>query len=236
MKDREQLQCWIHHSAAVAGGYLGIYAILCRGDFLGNAQTANLIYLVHSLMGHNLTDAVLRLIAALLYMSGIALTVFVSKKYHGNLHILSLCVNAAAIVLLGLFPEEMNAVVGLFPIFFAMAVQWNSFPGAYGYVSSTIFSTNNLRQVAIALSEYAITHDRKQLHKAKFFAGTLLCFHIGVAISIIAHHFFGIHSVWLCYIPLALTGTLVCCECRTDSAAAFLPQKGAALSKLPDQM
>lgn len=231
MKNREQLQCWIHHSMAVTGGYLGIYAILCRGDFLGNAQTANLIYLVRSLMGHNLVDAGLRVIAALLYMSGIALTVYVSKKLHGNLHILSLCVNAAAIVLLGLFPEDMNVVVGLFPIFFAMAVQWNSFPGAYGYVSSTIFSTNNLRQVAMALSEYTITRDQKQLHKAKFFAGTLLCFHIGVAVSIVTHHFFGIHSVWLCYIPLALSGVLIGRECRTASAAAYVPRKEAALTK-----
>lgn len=231
MKNREQLPCWIHHSAAIVGGYLGIYAILCRGDFLGNAQTANLIYLVHSLMGRNLTDAVLRLIAALLYMSGIALTVFVSKKYHGNLHILSVAVNAAAIFILGLFPEDMNVVVGLFPIFFAMAVQWNSYPGAYGYVSSTIFSTNNLRQVAISLSEYAITRDRKQLHKAKFFGGSLLCFHLGVVISVITHHFFGIHSVWLCYLPLALTGALVCCECKTSRETAYLPHKGAAFSK-----
>ena len=125
----------------------------------------------------------------------------------------------------------MNVVVGLFPIFFAMAVQWNSYPGAYGYVSSTIFSTNNLRQVAIALSEYAITHDPKQLHKAKFFGGTLLCFHLGVAVSIVTHHFFGIHSVWLCYVPLALTGALVFCECRTDCEAAYLPRKEAVLSK-----
>lgn len=233
MKNREQLQCWIHHAAAVTGGYLGIYAILCRGDFLGNAQTANLIYLVHSLLGRDLVDVGLRVIAVLLYMAGIALTVYVSKKWHGNLHILSLCVTIVAIFILGLFPEEMNVVVGLFPIFFAMAVQWNSFPGAYGYVSSSIFSTNNVRQVAIALTEYTITHDKKMLHKAKFFAGTLLCFHLGVAFSIVMHHFFGVHSVWFCYIPLLLSGSLIVYETCTDRTAARVTrtQKHAALSK-----
>jgi uncharacterized membrane protein YoaK (UPF0700 family) len=224
MKDNEQLQRRIHHSMALIGGYLGIYAILCRGDFLGNAQTSNLIYLVHSLCGRNWLDVGLRLIAVFLYMAGIALTVLVSKRWHGNLHIVSLCVTSIAVCILGLLPADVNNVVGLFPIFFAMAVQWNSFPGACGYVSSSIFSTNNVRQVATALTEYAITHDKKQLHKAKFFAETLLCFHLGVVVSIATHHFFGVRSVWFCYALLLLSGSLVAYETVSSPERLAQPQ------------
>lgn len=49
MIDREDLTCWIHHSMAITGGYLGVYALLCRDDFFGNALTSNMIYIVTSL-------------------------------------------------------------------------------------------------------------------------------------------------------------------------------------------
>ena len=118
----------------------------------------------------------------------------------------------------GFLPEDMNPIIGLYPIFFAMAFQWNSFPGAYGYASSSIFSTNNTRQVVNALSEYFITHERKQLKKAWFFAGTLICFHIGVAFSWITHQFMGIRSIWLCAVPLLFSAVLVAMELRLDRA------------------
>lgn len=216
MKDREQLQCWIHHAMAMTGGYLGIYAIICRDDFLGNAQTANLIYMVRSLIGQDFADFGLRILAMLIYMSGIAITVVLRDKYHANLHIFSVAVTSAAVLVLAMLPEEMNVVISLYPIFFAMSIQWNSFPGAYGYVSSSIFSTNNVRQVAIALTEYSIKHDRKCLHKAKFFAGTLICFHLGVAFSIVTNMFLGYLSVLLCYVPLLISGSLIAYETVYD--------------------
>ena len=121
-----------------------------------------------------------------------------------------------AIIILGFLPEHMNAVVGLYPIFFAMAFQWNSFPGAYGYNASCIFSTNNCRQIANALTEYSITHEKKLLKKAWFFFGTVLCFHLGVAFSWLTHYFIGIRSVWLCVIPLAVSAVLIYWEAQLD--------------------
>lgn len=212
MKNREQLACWIHHSAAVTGGYLGVYALLTRADLFGNAQTANLIYFVTSLLGHNLTDALLRIIGAVIFCSGIALTVILSKKTSCSLPLFSLTVSSLTVLLLGFLPAQMNNVIALYPIFFATAVQWNSYPGAYGFTSSTIFSTNNLRQVANAVTEYCITHDPRQKQKAIFFGGTIVCYHLGVALSVFTHHLFGIHAVWLCCIPLMISGALIAAQ------------------------
>ena len=219
MKDREQLSCWIHHSMAAVGGYLGVYALLCRDDFFGNALTSNLIYIVTGILGRNPLDVFIRIGGVILYVLGISATVFLSKKYHRNLQPISLAVNYAAVIVLGVLPEDLDPVLGLYPIFFAMAFQWNSFPGAYGFVGSTIFSTNNTRQVANALSEYCITHEKRQLQRAAFFGGTLLCFHIGVALSWITHHFMGIRSVWLCTIPLAVSTVLIAYETHLDHVA-----------------
>ena len=200
MIDREDLTCWIHHSMAITGVYLGVYALLCRDDFFGNALTSNMIYIVTSLFGQNLMDV----------------TIVLSKKYHKKLYPYSLAVTGLAIIILGFLPERMNAVVGLYPIFFAMAFQWNSFPGAYGYNASCIFSTNNCRQIANALTEYSITHEKKLLKKAWFFFGTVLCFHLGVAFSWLTHYFIGIRSVWLCVIPLAVSAVLIYWEAQLD--------------------
>lgn len=216
MKNREDLACWIHHSMAITGGYLGVYALLCRNDFFGNALTSNLIYIVTSILGTDFLDVLIRVIAVFLYAAGIASTNILSKKYHKNLHPISLVIDFIAVLILGCLPEDMNAIIGLYPIFFAMAFQWNAFPGAYGFSASPIFSTNNTRQVVNALSEYYITHEKKLLKKAWFFGGTLVCFHIGVAFSWITHHFIGIRSVWLCVVPLLISAVLIGMECRLD--------------------
>lgn len=222
MQDHEHLNGWIHHSVAITGGFLGVYALLCRADFFGNAQTSNLLYIVTSLLGRNWLDVLIRIGGVIVYLAGIALTIFWDKKWHRNLHCLSLVITAATILLLGFLPAKMDPILGLYPIFFAMAIQWNSFPGARGYVSSSIFSTNNIRQIANSLSEYCITHDRKQLDKAAFFGETVLCFHIGAAFAWMAHHFFAIQSVWCGFLPVLFSAILVAKELQLAAAPAVI--------------
>lgn len=212
--EQEDLTCWIHHSMAITGGYLGVYALLCRDDFFGNALTSNLIYIVTSLLGQDLLDVVIRIGGVLLYAAGVAATVILTKKYHKKLSMYSLIINYIAVLILGFLPADMDPILGLYPIFFAMAFQWNAFPGAYGYNASSIFSTNNFRQVANALTEYSITHEQKQLKKAWFYGGTLICFHIGVVFSWVAHAYIGIRSVWFCAVPLLLSTALIVLEAR----------------------
>ena len=128
-------------------------------------------------------------------------------------------ITSLMILILGLMPADIDFVIGLFPIFFAMAFQWNSFPGEYGYVSSTIFSTNNTRQVSLALGEILFPNDgkkgieakernRQYWHKAVFFMGSLLGFHIGVVVSYLLVQQFGIKAVWFDWIFIA-TGIIL---------------------------
>lgn len=197
MKKGFNLDYILHYNMALVGGFLAGFAILCRTDFLGNAQTANLIYLVHAILGRNFYEVFLRIVALALYFSAAMVFVFIREKTPWDLKKCSLGIDCVAIILLGLIPLSVNPIIGLFPIFFAMSFQWNAFPGVSGYVSATVFSTNNTRQVALSVAEYLCSQDKRELHKARFFLGSLASFHIGVAISYFVTNYIGLHGIWL---------------------------------------
>lgn len=192
----------LHYNLAFIGGFLGIYCILQRSDFLGAAQTSNMIYLVSHLLGKDYIDVLLRAGAMILYAFSISLTVLIPAKTTINIKTLSILIDAAAVGIMGVMPDKMNAVLGLYPVFFAMAFQWNTFKGAKGYISSSIFSTNNLRQFSISLTNFVMTKKEEHLDRAKFYGCTLLSFHIGVAFSYVVWKIFFVHSVWFCFVPV----------------------------------
>lgn len=82
-----------------------------------------------------------------------------------------------------------------------MSVQWSTFAGARGFNSSTIFSTNNTKQTALALAHFLCEGERAYLGKAGFYAATLLCFHLGATASFFAVKAFGCSGSW-CALPL----------------------------------
>lgn len=219
MIETERHEEQMHYIMSFIGGFFGVYTILNFCDFFGCAQTSNLIYLVTSLLGHNWKQFVLRLGGMFLYMTAIALTVYLQKRSSINLKRVSLIINALAALLLGFLPHDIDPVLGLYPLFFAMAFQWNSFKGAYGFVSSTIFSTNNLRQFTIAITEIFLNKDHSHILKAKFYGKTLLSFHAGVGISYLLWIFFHMHTAWFCLIPIGF-GLLM--ETREHTNFSFI--------------
>lgn len=197
-----QAQRRIHFTMAFIGGFLGVYTILRFAGLFGSAQTANLIYLATDLLGGSWADMLLRLGGAALYMAAIALTVWLPLGPIRDLRRLSVGIDMAATVLVALLPAGISPVLGLYPLFFAMAFQWNSFPGADGFVSSSIFSTNNLRQFTMALAHTAAGNDQRP--KAVFYGKTLLSFHCGVGASFLCWKALGIRSVLLALLPCIL--------------------------------
>lgn len=221
MLGRERIEATVHYSAALVGGYFGIYALMVRSNNFGSSQTSNLIYIVSSILGNSISELMIRVGAALLYMVAIFLTVLIPKHFSKvNMKLLSMCVNAVAVVILAFLPMDMDPILGLYPIFFAMAFQWNSFNGARGYNSSTIFSTNNLRQLTMSFAE-VVSGNCKQLDKLKFYGATLIGFHIGVAVSYVAWYFLGISGIWFGLLPIVLNCCLVCKEIAYNSETYY---------------
>jgi uncharacterized membrane protein YoaK (UPF0700 family) len=105
------------------------------------------------------------------------------------------------LLLLSFIPTSVDPIIGLLPIFFMMSTQWSVFNGTNGYNSSTIFSTNNFRQAALAIGEYLCDKDKAQIAKAKFFSNSLIWYHMGVAIAFISGKILGVYACLLCFIP-----------------------------------
>ena len=113
----------------------------------------------------------------------------------------------------------MSPVIALYPVFFAMPFQWCTFKAPGGYNSSTIFSTNNLRQFTIAVTQFLMKKDTAQRDKAKFYGMTLLSFHTGAALSLILYMAYDLSGVWLCLIPAFYAVWLITEDRHTVTAA-----------------
>ena len=201
LSENDHIDFYRHLAFCAVGGFFGCYAVLVHSGVMGNAQTMNLLELVIDLLRWQLPDMLLHLGALALYVLGTMLTVLLHPRWGVDMHRASPLITAAMAVVLFLLPPELDPVVALYPIFFAMSIQWSSFAGARGFYSSTIFSTNNTKQASLALAEYLCTKNREQLVRMGFFLSTLLCFHIGAAVGVGASHLWGVRGA-LCALPL----------------------------------
>ena len=215
----------IHYTLSIIGGYLGLYAIVSRADVFGNAQTANLLGVVRDLIGRDFSDMLLRIGALLIYVTAVILTVWIPEHFSTDLRFISIGIDIFAILLLGFFPSGMSPVVALYPVFFAMPFQWCTFKAPGGYNSSTIFSTNNLRQFTTAVTQFLMKKDTAQRDKAKFYGMTLLSFHTGAALSLILYMAYGLSGVWLCLIPAFYAVWLIAEDRSTAADTSVVSQK-----------
>ena len=168
---------------AIVGGFLGGFAILNHHDLFGSAQTSNLISVFADFAGHPDANFLVRLLGVFIYMFALSLTVILPKFTKLHLPYVSLCIDALAALIVAFLPSNLNDFIALYPLYFAMAIQWCSFKGGDGFTCSTIFSTNNLRQFTTSLTEYLLSKDPDALRKWKFFASVLFSFHFGVIVS-----------------------------------------------------
>lgn len=226
MENQKKADFCMHSLMCFIGGFLGAYAIINRGGNLGSAQTSNLIYLVLCFLGHNITEFLIRILGVFLYIAGIELYVYLTHKTKINIQRYGIAVDMVGFLLLSFIPATANPIVGLLPLFFIMSTQWSVFHGTNAYTSSTIFSTNNLRQMFLAFGEYLCNKDHAQIAKAKYFANSLLWYHLGVAISFFSCKAFGIHACLFCFIPAFLA--LIITYKDAKFVSVFLKRKAMA--------
>ena len=205
MNEKASRQKLLHYAVSTIGGFMGGYAIFNHCDFFGNAQTANLIHIVCKIFSADFSGLVFLVLALITYILGNVFYVLAEKFIRHDLRLISLVMTSCAVVVIGLFPNIANHYIAVLPILFVMPIQWNAYRTAGGYVSATIFSTNNLRIAVMSLTRYIIDRDKKQGEQARFYWLTLLCFHSGVALACVASVFLGTMSVWFCFVPIALS-------------------------------
>ena len=199
----------LHHSVAVIGGFMGIYAVLLRGA-LGSSATSNLLLVTEAFLQWEIETFLLYGGALLCLIAGIALASMgkhVVKRFDFRWAVLA--VQAIACFGLALIPDDAPALPALYPLFFTTARQWVAFSSAAGFQSATVFSTNNLRQAVSGVVEYACTHDAAHMKRARFFGGSLLFFFVGSLLGFGAICLAGAYGILLCLLPILVSAFLL---------------------------
>lgn len=187
-------EIYLHNIMCINGGFLGGYCLLCRSGNFGSAQTTNMIQILFNLFGNNLKDFFMRILGLFIYCLGIFICIFLSRKKLIHMQQYAICINFIGLILLSLFPKNINPLVGILPVFFMTSTQWSVFHGTENYNCSTIFSTNNLRQCICSLINYVIDKKDSQKEKALFYGLTLFWYHVGIILSFAAIKILYIHA------------------------------------------
>lgn len=169
---------------------------MARGGNLGAAQTSNLIELVLDGLSGNVADLLLRILIFCLYAASIVCAYFLNLRLANGRRPLCLAIELAFALAAGSISASVNPLLALCPVFCMSAFQWVVFTDLDHYNSSTIFSTNNLKQVLISTVEYLRTHDAKQRRRALFFLRTLVMFHLGVLAGYFACTAWNARAIW----------------------------------------
>lgn len=194
----------LHYTMSFAGGIFAIYALLKHSNVFGSAETSNMILLVNDLLQWDLFHIIIRFISLIVYALGIIFTLWMAKYHPAIQKRLCIIIDCLAALILGFLPENIHPVIALYPVAFAMSIQWCSFRGVRENPSATTFSTGNFRQLVTTIFNYITERNREDLHRIKFYIVTMLSFHAGVAVIYIVWPHLPHQSIWIVFIPLAL--------------------------------
>ena len=207
-------------SFAAVGGFFAAYAILLRMGIMANAQTLNLLELLLSSLRCHWSEVLMHLGALAMYVLGTMSTVILPHLFGCNMRRVCPIIDALCAVLLAFLPAEMPVIPSLYPIFFAMSVQWSSFTGAQDHISSTIFSTNNTKQASLSLARHLCTREQGQIRRMWFYVSTILCFHAGATVAYFSVLLLEVKCS-LCVLPLiGWAYYMVVCEDRSQETAS----------------
>ena len=213
---------WYRHlSFAAVGGFFAAYAILLRMGIMANAQTLNLLELLLSSLRCHWPEMLMHLGALAMYVLGTMSTVILPHLFGWDMRRVCPIIDALCAVLLAFLPAEMPVIPTLYPIFFAMSVQWSSFTGAQDHISSTIFSTNNTKQASLSLARHLCTREQGQIRRMWFYVSTILCFHAGATVAYFSVLLLEVKGS-LCVLPLiGWAYYMVVCEDRSQETASI---------------
>lgn len=193
----------LHYTMSFIGGIFAIYALLEHSNVFGSAETSNMILLVNDLLQWDIFHILIRLGSLFVYASGIILTIWMTK-YHPNIQKrVCMIIDCFAALILGFLPDNIHPVIALYPVAFAMSIQWCTFRGIRENSSATTFSTGNFRQLITIIFNYITERKREDLSRIKFYIATMLSFHVGIAVIYIVHPYFSRLSIFGVFIPLS---------------------------------
>jgi len=193
-------ELWIFIPLAISGGFMEIYAYVSRGGIFANAQTGNLAILFKSISAGSVLGALYCLVPIILYMTAIYITMEVPSKIKNNVKWSEWCIliEMILIFIVGMIPETIPGRYAVLPIFFITALQYNTFKSLRGQAVSTVFCTNNLRQVVIHYWRYKERKDSQHIRYMNVYVIVLISFGTGVTLGFFTSNLFAERAIWVC--------------------------------------
>lgn len=194
---------FFHYTMSYIGGLFALYSLLEHSNVFGSAETSNMILLVEDLIRWDPYYIAIRVLSLCVYAFGIVLTIWMAK-YHPDIQKrVCIIIDCCAALVLGLMPRNLDPIVALYPVAFAMSIQWCTFRGVQDNPSATTFSTGNFRQLVTIIFNYVTERNRTDLGRIRFYIITMLSFHAGIATMYLIWPLAPHRSIWIVFIPLA---------------------------------
>ncbi|HIU66344.1 MAG TPA: DUF1275 domain-containing protein [Candidatus Caccomorpha excrementavium] len=202
-KKQDYLECEssrVFSLLMLAGGALGAFTYMARGNVFCNAQTGNILLLGLALGDGEWRRAAYLLIPITAYGLGAAVSEFlpVPVKKAGKLRWDTLLIGFELLVtvLLGFVPEEAPYQISQVAVNFICSMQYNTFRQAEGIPMATTFCTNHLRQAGVWLVKGLRKKDRTYLKRFLQHGRMIVLFVAGAAAGAVLCRYVQGRAVW----------------------------------------
>ena len=202
-KKQDYLECEssrVFSLLMLAGGVLGAFTYMARGNVFCNAQTGNILLLGLALGDGEWGRAAYLLIPITAYGLGAAVSEFlpVPVKKAGKLRWDTLLIGFELLVtvLLGFVPEEAPYQISQVAVNFICSMQYNTFRQAEGIPMATTFCTNHLRQAGVCLVKVLRKKDRTYLKRFLQYGRMIILFVAGAAAGAVLCRYVQGKAVW----------------------------------------
>ena len=202
-KKQDYLECEssrVFSLLMLAGGALGAFTYMARGNVFCNAQTGNILLLGLALGDGEWRRAAYLLIPITAYGLGAAVSEFlpVPVKKAGKLRWDTLLIGFELMVtvLLGFVPEEAPYQISQVAVNFICSMQYNTFRQAEGIPMATTFCTNHLRQAGVWLVKGLRKKDRTYLKRFLQHGRMIVLFVAGAAAGAVLCRYVWGKAVW----------------------------------------
>ncbi len=202
-KKQDYLECEssrVFSLLMLAGGVLGAFTYMARGNVFCNAQTGNILLLGLALGDGEWRRAAYLLIPITAYGLGAAVSEFlpVPVKKAGKLRWDTLLIGFELLVtvLLGFVPEEAPYQISQVAVNFICSMQYNTFRQAEGIPMATTFCTNHLRQAGVWLVKGLRKKDRTYLKRFLQHGRMIVLFVAGAAAGAVLCRYVQGRAVW----------------------------------------
>ena len=193
-------QRWIFWAMIFVGGFFGAYTFSVRGGVFCNAQTANVVLFTMSLGTGNWQKALYLLLPMSAYLSGAALSEFLTHRLSKNRYIqwsaALIGFEILTVLFLGLLPKSAPDQICQVALNFICSMQFHAFHDNEGTPMATIFVTNHIKETGSNFVKAIVDKDAHARATWKAHAAMIGLFMLGCLTSTVLCTYFDVRAIF----------------------------------------